>query len=454
MKRLLGLLLVLGVVGCGGGSSPSPNDRLAKHLREMALRPPEVSSQSKADKSPAQPAAPSSDWPQFLGPARNGISAETGLLETFPAGGLKPAWRARGGIGMAAVAVSGGKAVTMVQDESSQMAVALDARTGKMLWRTAIAPAYKSGCGGGNGTRATPAITGGQVFTFSGEGILTALSLADGTVTWSDDCLQRLGGEQADCGMACSPLVEGGKVIVTVGAPAATVVAYGLKTGKQAWVAGKGDPAGYSSPAMLNVGGTRQLVVLNGRAAMGINPADGSLLWRYDYVTPYQVNIATPLAFKGSVFLSAGCNHGATMLSLHKTGGTFQANPGWESSGPRSVMRNEWQTSILLDGYFYGFDNVGSGGPVTHLTCVDATTGKRMWQVRRFGKGNLIAADGKLFMTTMKGELVVAAATPKAYRELGRAKVLETTRQAPTLAGGLLYVRDNNEIVCFDVRKP
>jgi outer membrane protein assembly factor BamB len=321
-----------------------------------------------------------------------------------------------------------------------------------MLWQRIVAPAFKNAMG--NGPRATPAIAGGQVFTFSGEGILSAVSLADGTVAWSENCLKTLGGKQADYGMACSPLVEGGKVIVTVGAPAATVVAYDVKTGKQAWVAGKGDPAGYSSPAMLNVGGTRQLVVFNGRAAMGIDPADGSLLWRYDYVTDYDCNIATPLAFKGSVFLSAGENHGATMLSLHKTGVTFQANPGWESFGPGSVMRNEWQTSILLDGYLYGFDNVGGAGPISHLTCVEAGTGKRVWQQIRFGKGNMIAADGKLFLTTIKGDLVIVKASPEGFQELGRQQVLETTRQAPSLAGGLLYVRDNNEIVCFDVRKP
>ncbi len=226
----------------------------------------------------ADSAEPSGEWPQFLGPARNGISAETGLLEAIPEGGLKPLWRAPGGIGMAAVTVSGGTAVTMIQDESSQLVVALHARTGKMLWQRAVAPAFKNAMG--NGPRATPAIAGGQVFTFSGEGILTAVSLADGTVTWSENCLKTLGGKQADYGMACSPLVEDGRVIVTVGAPAATVVAYDAKTGKQAWTAGRGDPAGYSSPAMLTVVGSRQLVVFNGRAAMFIDPADGIMFCR------------------------------------------------------------------------------------------------------------------------------------------------------------------------------
>ena len=117
------------------------------------------------------------------------------------------------------------------------------------------------------------------------------------------------------------------------------------------------------------------------------------------------------------------------------------------------MLRAEWQTPILLDGYLYGFDNVGSAGPVTHLTCIEAATGKRMWQKQRFGKGNLTAADGKLFLSTMKGELVIVRATPKAYEELGRATILGQTRQAPALSGGRVYLRDDKEIVCVEVGK-
>ncbi|MDP1796233.1 MAG: hypothetical protein Q8K78_02070, partial [Planctomycetaceae bacterium] len=112
-----------------------------------------------------------------------------------------------------------------------------------------------------------------------------------------------------------------------------------------------------------------------------------------------------------------------------------------------------WQTSILLDGYLYGLDNVGGAGPVTHLTCIKAQTGERMWQKPRWGKGNLIAAEGKLFFSTMNGELVIARANPKAYEELGRKEYITTTRQAPALSRGLLYLRDDAEIVCIDVRR-
>ena len=115
-------------------------------------------------------------------------------------------------------------------------------------------------------------------------------------------------------------------------------------------------------------------------------------------------------------------------------------------------MRNEWQTSVLHDGHLYGFDNVGGAGPISHLTCIEAATGQRKWQQLRFGKGNLTLADGKLFMTTLKGELVVVRANPDKFEELGRMPVLESTRQAPAIADGRLYVRDNHEIVCLDAR--
>jgi outer membrane protein assembly factor BamB len=252
--------------------------------------------------------------------------------------------------------------------------------------------------------------------------------------------------------MACSPLVVGDNVIVIAGAEKAAVVAYNAKSGQVAWTAGD-DPAGYSSPALLKLGGKDQIVAYTGVSAIGLAPQGGELLWRYPYETDFNCNIAVPLAVEGKVFISSGENHGSALLNLKPAGKSFNVEEAWTSHGASSVMRNEWQTSILLDGHLYGFDNVGSAGPVTHLTCVEAATGKRVWQQTRFGKGNMIAADGKLLISTMKGELVVVRATPDKYDEIGRATVIGSTRQAPALANGLLYLRDDKEIVCLDVRK-
>ncbi len=390
------------------------------------------------------------DWPQFLGPQRNGLSDETGLLDAWPANGPAEVWRVPGGVGMSGIAVSEGRAFTLVQTEGRQWLLALDAAKGNTLWRTPLAPEYENSMG--NGPRATPAVRGDRVVAFTGEGILACADVKSGEIHWKRDTLQEFKGKEADYGMACSPLIAENAVIVTIGAPGACVVAYALDSGKPLWNTGD-DRTGYSSPALLEVGGRRQLVVYTGSSALGLDPEQGEILWRFPYVTDYDCNIATPLAHKGQVFISSGENRGCALLKLTPDGTKFNVAAAWGSHGPRSVLRNEWQTSMLIDGHLYGFDNVGSAGAVSHFTCVNADTGKAIWQQPRFGKGNLIAADGKLWITTMKGELVVARATTAGYEELGRKVVIQETRQMPSLAEGKLYLRDGAEVVCLDVRR-
>lgn len=390
------------------------------------------------------------DWPQILGPDRNGISGESGLMTGWPKDGPPELWRVAGGVGMSGLAISGGRLFTMVQKAERQWIVCLDAKTGKEIWETDLAPEYRNAMG--DGPRGTPAVAGDVVYTFTGEGILAALKTADGSLVWKKDLVKELEGTIADYGMACSPLVVDGRVIVTVGAPQATVVALDGKTGETAWTSGAESPAGYSSPAILKIAGREQLVVFHGAGGFGLDPATGKKFWDHAYETNFNCNIATPLAVDGGIFLSAGENHGSVLLSLKPRDGKFEVGEVWSSQGAKSVLRNEWQTSILMDGYLYGFDNVGGAGPITHFTCIDAKNGARKWQQVRFGKGNLIAADGKLFLSTMQGELIVVKANPSKYEELGRKTVVGKTRQAPALAGGLLYLRDDREIVCLDVR--
>ncbi len=397
----------------------------------------------------AQDAAAKNEWPQFLGPARNGISSETGLLNEWPQEGPKVTWKVPGGVGMSGFAISRGHVITLVQRQGKQWATSLDTETGQTQWQTPLGPAYKNGMG--NGPRATPAIAGDSVFVFTGEGILAALNLADGKPIWSHDVITDSQGTIAEYGMASSPLVVGNNVVVTAGAPGASVVAYDTKTGKQAWKSGD-DAAGYSSPALLELSGHKQLVVFTGESAIGLIPESGKQLWRFPYETNFNCNIVTPVAFKDQVFISSGENHGCVMLSFKGSGDQTQVGEAWTSQGSQSVLRNEWQTSILSDGHLYGFDNVGAAGPVTHLTCINAETGKRVWQKSRFGKGNMIAADGKLLIATMSGELVMVKLTPTAFEEIGRIKLIGPTRQAPALSNGKLYLRDDEEIACVDVR--
>lgn len=390
------------------------------------------------------------DWPQFLGPNRNGISAETGLINGWSGDGPKEKWRVKGGVGMSGMAVRANTVVTMVQRGGKQIVVALNAGTGKTKWETAVAADYRNSMG--HGPRATPTIAGGSVFAFTGQGDLASLDAKTGKVNWSRRLLRDLSGRPAEYGMACSPLVIGGQVIVTVGSPRGAVVACDSATGKQLWITGR-EATGYSSPALLTVGGKSQIVAYTGSAVLGLEPTTGKQLWRYPYKTPYDCNIATPIAVDDKVFISSGENHGSALLELSPKGGLFDVHEVWASNGSSSVMRNEWQTSILLDGHLYGMDNVGGAGPITHLTCLEAATGKRVWQEARFGKGNLIAADGKLIISTMRGDLVIVRATPKGFSELARANVFKGSRTPPTLVDGLLFLRDDQEIICLDLRK-
>jgi outer membrane protein assembly factor BamB len=390
------------------------------------------------------------DWPQFLGPDRTGISRERGLLDAWPPEGPKEIWRVPGGGGMAGLAINGGWLVTLVQKDAQQWLVALDAKSGKPQWESPLAAEYKNQQG--NGPRATPTIVGQTVFALTGDGTLVAASLSDGKTAWSQNVVSGLGGKIADYGMASSPLVVGDLVVVTVGAPRACVAAYRVKSGEHVWKSGD-DPAGYSSPVLLDVGGRKQIVAFTGGSAMGLAPETGELLWRYPYETDYDCNIATPIAIDGTVFISSGENHGSTLLKLKPDGQKFAVEEVWKSQGPQSVLRCEWQTPILLSDKLYGLDNAGSAGPITNLACVDAATGRREWQQPRFGKSNAIAADGKLFFSTMAGELVVARASPTGYQEIGRKQITGPTRQPPAIANGLLYLRDDKEIVCLDVRQ-
>jgi outer membrane protein assembly factor BamB len=390
------------------------------------------------------------DWPQFLGPHRTGISDETGLVDSFPASGPDIAWRVPLGVGMSSLAIHDGVAFTMYQDLENQFVVALNATSGKKKWATPVAPAYENSMG--NGPRATPTVHNGLVYSYTGEGILTALDENSGDVVWSANTPKEQKGRPAEYGVASSPLIAGDSVVVQVGAPNAAVVGFDLKTGETNWTAGQGN-SGYSSPALLTLAGKQQIVAFVGAAVLGINLVNGNELWRYAYVTDYDCNTATPVQIdEASVLISAAENHGSTILKISKAGDAFRATSSWSSLGKNSVLRAEWQTPALADGHLFALDNIGSAGPITNLVCVRVADGEQLWTQNRFGKSNLTLADGKLFISTMKGELAIVKASTAGFTETARASVLRMTRQAPVISNGRLYLRDDREIVCIDVR--
>ncbi|MFM8572916.1 MAG: PQQ-binding-like beta-propeller repeat protein [Pirellula sp.] len=390
------------------------------------------------------------DWPQFLGKARNGMSAEKSLIDSFPDSGPKIRWKVPGGVGMSAVAVQGDYALTTWNADGKQWLVALEATTGKTAWKTQMGTDYKNPMG--DGPRATPTIDQQSVYAYSGEGILIAADLKTGQKRWIKDVVSELSAKPSEYGMSCSPLVVADRVIVHVGAEQAALAAFALADGKLLWKAGTGH-AGYSSPVLMDLAGKSQLVSVTGTGVLGIDPAEGKLLWSYPFETDYGCNTASPVLVDGGVFISAGENHGSVLLDVQKDNESYRAQERWKSLDAKSVMRNEWQTSILVGGYLYGFDNVGAAGPVSHFSCIEANTGKGVWQKSRFGKGNLVHADGKFWLTTIEGELIIAKADAKGYQELSRAALLDKNRQSISIANGYGYLRDDHHVVCIELKK-
>lgn len=400
------------------------------------------------------------DWPQFLGKNRSGKSAEKGLIKVWPADGLKIDWRVKLGEGMSGISIVGDRLVTMFQDEKSQYVVCLKTSTGEKLWSKPVAPRYENSMG--HGPRATPTIVDGTIYSYSGEGILTALNLEDGNIKWSVDCHQEFKAKHAEYGMSSSPLVLGDEVIVNTnpGKKGYSICAYSKDKGEFLWGT-MGYPAGYSSPTVFEYKNIPFIVLFCGKALVGVEPVTGRAIWEYPFATEYNCNTASPVQVEGNLLISAGENHGSVLLSIEsknredgpKSRVVYSVKEAWKSLGRQSSLRSEWQTPIYHDGFLYGFDNNGSAGPITNLVCVNAKTGEQQWIKRKFGKGNLIFADGKLILSSMKGELVVVKADPEKLIELGRQDVTGQTRQAPALANGKVYLRDNAEVVCVDLRE-
>ena len=390
------------------------------------------------------------DSPQFLGANRNGISPETGLISTFPKEGPEVIWKAPLGVGMSGLAIVDGVVFTMYQDKSDQMVVAMDAKTGEKKWETKVCSSYKNEMG--DGPRATPTVHEGVVYSFSGEGFLSAVQAADGKLLWNVNAVKQLLGQPADYGMASSPLIAGELVVVQTGTRNGTVAAFDLKTGEKQWAVGH-DAAGYSSPILATLAGKQQIVAFTGAMVFGLDPADGNELWTYEFETEYNCNTASPVVLDAnSVLISAGENHGSAVLKIVASGDGFAVEEGWTSLGVQSVLRAEWQTPLVVDGHIFGLDNVGSAGQVTNLACVRASDGEQLWIEKRFGKGNMIYADGKLFFTTMRGEIGIVTASKDGFEETARVVTTDRTRQAPVLVDGKLYVRDDSGIVCVNVK--
>ena len=387
------------------------------------------------------------DWPNWLGPNRNGASPETGLLTDWPKTGPKLLWKVPGGVGYSSVAVANGRAITQVQHDDGEYVLVLDAAKGTKIWQTKIAPVYKNGYG--DGPRGTPTIDGKHIYVHSPSGPLACLD-DKGNIVWSINLLTDMGGKKLNWGLAASPLVDGDLVYALPGAKGAAVAAFNKKDGKLVWKGGGDDQAGYATPLPVTVAGQKQIIFFNADGLFATTADTGKELWRVKWHTEYECNICTPLLIgKDQLFVSSGENVGCAMFKLSAS------NPEvlWESKGKKNknVMENYWANSVYHDGYLYGISGHFDVKKM-HLNCVDAKTGKLMWSEKNYGKSAVTLAAGHLIITTYSGDLVLAKCNPMKYEEKARVRVLAERRPTnATIADKRLYLRDHDNIYCLDI---
>lgn len=379
------------------------------------------------------------EWSQWRGPNRDGISSETGFLKNWPKAGPKVLWHIPLGDGYSGISIAQGKAYTMFAEGNDEFVICLDTSDGKEIWR------FRSGAKfteqRGDGPRSMPTIDGDSVFALGAEGKLYALDARNGAELWSHNFVEEFGSSIPTWGFSSSPLIEGNLVLVEAGGKdEKAIVAFEKKSGDVVW-ATHTDAVGYSSPISIDFGGARQIVFLTSKTLLSVAPENGQIYWKYSW--PEGINIATPIFIPDDkIFISASYDKGAVLLRMIADGDGIGIEEVWKSR----VMKNHFNSSVLQGDYLYGFDNA-------ILTCIEVNTGEEQWRHRGFGKGSLLLADGYLIILGEGGQLALAEASPVEYREKARFQLFDDKCwTVPTLAGGKLYLRNQQEMVCLDLR--
>ena len=383
------------------------------------------------------------DWSQWRGPDRDGHSAETGLADEWPVSGPALLWESEAiGEGYSSFASSNGKLFTQGQKDGRQYVIALDAATGWLAWETANGDTYADRRGGG--PRGTPTLDGNRVYALSSSGNLISLDADDGTKFWEVNLLREYKGRNIRWGFSESPLIDGDRVIVSPGGSGAGVVALRKTNGSMIWKS-ESDEAGYSSAVVAEVDDVRMYVVLTGDAAIGLKTDTGELLWRYGNVANGTANVATPIVRGNYVFVSSDYGTGCALLKLSSSGGGIQAEEIYFSRD----MRNHYSSSVLVGDYLYGFSS-------RIFTAMNFMTGEVGWRDRSVGKGQVIVADGRLYLQGEDGVVGLVHPDPGEYKEISRFEIgrgNHPTWTLPVIADGRLYVRDQELLRCYDISK-
>lgn len=399
------------------------------------------------------PLAGAADWPQFLGPNRDGTSAEKVAPWT---GNLKPDWRQPIGDAHSSPVVANGIVYAFYQPKgkNADALAAFDAASGKRLWeksydRAEFRPLF------GNGPRSTPTVAGGKVFTLGGTGILACWDAKTGDLAWKVDTLKEFKARNLFFGISTSPLVDGDRVIIMVGGNGAGIVAFNVANGKSVWQA-TDDPASYASGIATGTGPDREYVFLTGSHLRGLSP-EGKEQWAVPFtakvgVTQLIESSTTPLK-AGDLVIGSSVTDGSIGVRVTRTGAAWAAKPAWKN--PKLTCY--FSTPVLVGKHLYMVNGAASlTNPTITLRCVELETGKMVWEkpnVGRYHAAIIRTGDGKLLMLDDNGYLTLFESNPKEYTQLGRSKVCGPTWAHPALAGGKLYLRDEKELICVPLGK-
>lgn len=399
--------------------------------------------------------ADAGDWPQWRGPARDGVSAETGLLKEWPAGGPPLLWHiGNAGSGYATPAVVGDRIYLLgnegVEDEFVR---AWSTRDGKQLWQARLGkvgnpnqqPKFPA-------ARSTPTVDGEVLFALGSDGDLACVETATGKIRWQKSLRTDFGGKPGIWAYSESPLVDGNTLVCTPGGADATMLALDKKSGEVLWklaVPG-GEDAAYSSVVIADVGGIRQYVQMLHKGLVGVEAKTGRLLWRHDKTTSrYNANIPTPVVHGADVY-SAGAGTGGGLVHLKSNAGGVEAEPVYFSAKLPTAIGG----SVRVGEFLFG--TTGQG-----MLCSEFATGTVRWEERALGAASVCLADNRLYLNAENGDVGLAEPSPEGYREKGRftppgrpsrSQPMEKGWAYPVVADGRLYLRDHGQLWCYDVR--
>jgi outer membrane protein assembly factor BamB len=414
------------------------------------------------------------DWPQWMGPQRDDVWREKGILDKFPVGGPKVKWRTGVAWGYAGPAVANGKVYVtdLVTDadvrkgnnpggkpevKGKERVLCLDATNGKVLWKHEDDVVYKISYPGG--PRCTPTVHDGKVYTLGAEGLLLCLDAEKGGVIWSKDFKKDYKAETPFWGHASHPLIDGKKLICVVGGEGSVAVAFDKDTGKELWKSLSAKNLGYCPPTLIKAGGTKQVVIWHGESINGLDPETGKPFWSVELKPAFAMAIATPRQ-AGDFLFASGYN--ATVL-LKLASDKPEVKEVWRGTAPKNALYAINVTPFIEADTIYGVDQPGQ------LRGVKLEDGERLWETsdpvsgkkpQGSGTAFLVKNGDRFFLFNEMGELVIAKLSPKGCDEISRAKLLEPTNSAfgrdvvwshPAFANKCIFARNDKEIICVNL---